>query len=167
MPVHPELRALDIDLPAPPDALLRLSLLMAEPEIDLLRVAEPIESDMALASAAMRAVNTSSYGLKGRVQSVQQAITYLGTSEVAALKFEYGLWAVFPPVPELEPIWQRAARRDILALWAVCRVLMHDPQTLEAVVPRVAVQAELDATLLLRATQRMLEQPAAATQREH
>ena len=31
MPVDPQLRTLDIDIPSQPDALLRLSLLMAEP----------------------------------------------------------------------------------------------------------------------------------------
>jgi hypothetical protein len=43
---------------------------------------------------------------------------------------------------------------------------MNDPQALDAVVRRVAVQAGLDATLLLQAARRLLERPAAATQRE-
>ena len=46
---------------------------------------------MALAAAVLKAVNSSLYGLRGRVQSVQQAITYLGTREVAAVTFEMGL----------------------------------------------------------------------------
>jgi len=45
---------------------------------------------------------------------VQQAITYLGTREVAAVTFEIGLRAVFPPAPELRQLWQRAARRGVL-----------------------------------------------------
>jgi HD-like signal output (HDOD) protein len=62
----------------------------------------------------MKAVNSSLYGLAGRVQSVQQAITYLGTREVAGITFEMGLRAAFPPAPELEPIWHRAAHRGLL-----------------------------------------------------
>jgi HD-like signal output (HDOD) protein len=58
---------------------------------------------MALAAAVMKAVNSSLYGLKGRVQSVQQAITYLGMREVAAITFEMGLRAAFPPAPN----WSR------------------------------------------------------------
>jgi hypothetical protein len=54
---------------------------------------------MALAAAVMKAVNSSLYGLKGRVQSVHQAITYLGMREVAAITFELGLRAAFPPAP--------------------------------------------------------------------
>jgi hypothetical protein len=64
---------------------------------------------MALAAAVMKAVNSSLYGLKGRVQSVQQAVTYLGMREVAGITFEMGLRAAFPPAAELEPLWQRAA----------------------------------------------------------
>jgi len=69
---------------------------------------------MALAAAVLKAVNSSLYGLKGRVQSVQQAITYLGMREVAAITFEMGLRAAFPPAPELEPLWQRAALRGMI-----------------------------------------------------
>lgn len=114
MPVHPELRSLDIDIPSQPDALVRLSLLLADDEINLAAAAELIETDMALAAAVMKAVNSSLYGLRGRVQSVHQAITYLGMREVAAITFEMGLRAAFPPAPELEPLWERAARRGVL-----------------------------------------------------
>jgi HD-like signal output (HDOD) protein len=114
MPVDPELRSLDIDVPAQPDSLVRLSLLLAEDDINLQAAAGLIESDMALAAAVMKAVNSSLYGLKGRVQSVQQAITYLGMREVAAITFEMALRAAFPPEPELEPLWERASRRGLL-----------------------------------------------------
>ena len=114
MAVDPELRELNIDIPAQPEALVRLSLLLAEEAVDLAAVAALVESDMALAAAVMKAVNSSLYGLRGRVQSVQQALTYLGMREVAAITYEMGLRAAFPPSPELEPLWQRAARRGLL-----------------------------------------------------
>src|SRR5688572_2087411 len=114
MSVNPELRQLDIDIPSQPQALVKLSLLLADAEINLPAVASLIESDMALAAAVMKAVNSSLCGLKGRVQSVHQAVTYLGMREVAAITFEMGLRAAFPPAPELDPLWQRAAKRGLL-----------------------------------------------------
>jgi len=69
---------------------------------------------MALAAAVLKAVNSSLYGLSGRVQSVQQAITFLGTREVASVTFEMGLKAVFPTAPELDPVWERAGVRGLL-----------------------------------------------------
>ncbi len=114
MSVNAELRKLDIDIPSQPQSLVRLSLLLAEEDINLQAVATLIETDMALAAAVMKAVNSSLYGLKGRVQSVHQAISYLGMREVAAITFEMGLRAAFPPAAELEPLWERAGRRGLL-----------------------------------------------------
>ena len=114
MPVNPELRSLDIDIPAQPQSLVQLSLLLAADDINLQAASSLIETDMALAAAVMKAVNSSLYGLKGRVQSVHQAVTYLGIREVAAITFEMGLRAAFPPAPELDPLWQRAAHRGLL-----------------------------------------------------
>lgn len=114
MSVDPALRTLDIAIPAQPDSLVRLSLLMADDDMNLGAAAALIEADMALAAAVMKAVNSSLYGLKSRVQSVQQAITYLGMREVAGITFEMGLRAAFPPAIELEPLWSRAATRGLL-----------------------------------------------------
>jgi len=114
MPVDPQLRTLDIQIPSQPDALTRLSLLMAERELNLAALSQLIESDMALAAAVLKAVNSSLYGLSGRVQSVQQSITYLGMREVAGIALEFGLRAVFPPAPELDALWVRAARRGLI-----------------------------------------------------
>jgi HD-like signal output (HDOD) protein len=114
MSVDPELPELNIDIPAQPHALVQLSLLMAEDDVDLKGVSALVESDMALAAAVMKAVNSSLYGLKGRVQSVQQAVTYLGMREIAGITYEMGLRAAFAPAAELEPLWQRAAHRGLL-----------------------------------------------------
>lgn len=114
MPVDPQLRMLDIAIPAQPQALVELSLLLAEEEVNLQAVSTLIEADMALASAVLKAVNSSLYGLKGRVQTVQQAVTYLGMREVAAVTYEMGLRAVFPHTVELEPVWQRAGLRGLV-----------------------------------------------------
>lgn len=114
MSVQTELRTLEIDIPSQPESLVKLSLLLAEDDINLAAISALIEGDMALAAAVMKAVNSSLYGLKGRVQSVQQAVQYLGMREVAAITFEMGLRAAFPPSAELEPLWQRAARRGLV-----------------------------------------------------
>ena len=114
MPVDPQLRSLNIDIPAQPESLVKLSLLLGDDAVNLPALSKLIGGDMALASALLKAVNSSLYGLRGRVQTVQQAIAHLGTREVASITFEMGLRAVFPPAPELEPIWERAAVRGLL-----------------------------------------------------
>ncbi len=114
MPVDPNLRSLKLDLPTQPAALLRLGMLLADDNCDVREVGEMVESDMALASVVLKAVNSSLYGLVGRVQTVRQAVTYLGTREVAAVSYEMGLRAVFPSSPDLDGLWDRAALRGLL-----------------------------------------------------
>ena len=126
MPVDPQLRSLNIDIPAQPEALVKLSLLLAEDDVNLQSLSGLIEGDMALASAVLKAVNSSLYGMSGRVQSVHQAITFLGTREVAAVTFEMGLRAVFPHAPELVPVWERAGVRGLL-MGRIGQALSVDP----------------------------------------
>jgi HD-like signal output (HDOD) protein len=114
MPVDPQLRSLNIDIPAQPESLVNLSMLLADDNVNLQAVSSLISSDMALAAAVLKAVNSSFYGMRGRVQSVQQAITHLGTREVASVTFAMGLKAVFPAAQELEPLWERASVRSLL-----------------------------------------------------
>jgi len=113
-PVDQKLQSLEIDIPAPPQSLVKLASLLADENVDLFTVGALIENDMALAAAVMKAVCAPLYGLKGRVQSVQQAITYLGLREISAVAYEVGLRAVFPQAPELAAVWERAAMRGML-----------------------------------------------------
>lgn len=114
MPVDPQLRSLNIDIPAQPEVLSKLSTLLLDENVNLQAVSALISPDMALAAAVLKAVNSSLYGLRGRVQSVQQAIAHLGTREIASVTFAMGLKAVFPPAPELVPLWERASVRGLL-----------------------------------------------------
>ncbi|MDC8785634.1 HDOD domain-containing protein [Roseateles koreensis] len=114
MPVDPQLRTLEIEIPTQPEVLVKLSLLMAAEDIDLLAMSALVESDMALAAAVLKAVNSSLYGLRGKVQTVHQALTYLGMREVSGITFEMGLRAAFPPTAELDPVWRRASERGVI-----------------------------------------------------
>ncbi|ALT78741.1 MULTISPECIES: HDOD domain-containing protein [unclassified Roseateles] len=114
MSVDPQLRTLEIEIPTQPEVLVKLSLLMAAEDIDLLAMSALVETDMALAAAVLKAVNSSLYGLRGKVQTVHQALTYLGMREVSGITFEMGLRAAFPPAAELDPVWRRASERGVM-----------------------------------------------------
>jgi HD-like signal output (HDOD) protein len=114
MNIDPALRALNIDLPASPYTLVKLSLLIGSEGTAVSDMASLIQSDMALASAIVRTVNSAKFGLPKQVETVHEAVRYLGTSEVAGMTYEMGLRAAFPPSPLIEPIWDRAGRRGRL-----------------------------------------------------
>jgi HD-like signal output (HDOD) protein len=104
----------NIDVPAQPESLAKLGALLAQEDVNLQEVARLIEHDMALAAAVMKAVNSPYYGLRGRVQNVQQATSYLGLREIAALTYEIGLRSVFPDAVELQAVWERACVRGLI-----------------------------------------------------
>ena len=114
MAIDPSLRALDIDLPACPQILVKLSLLMHDEDANLQSIGALIEGDMALASAVVRSVNSAMFGLLRRVDSVSEAVRYLGTREVSALTFEIGLRGAFAPSPMLTALWDRAGKRGLV-----------------------------------------------------
>lgn len=110
LPLKPE----NIDVPAQPESLAKLGALLAKEDVNLQDVATLIERDMALAAAVMKAVSSPYYGLRGRVQNVQQATSYLGLREISALTYEIGLRSVFPDAVELKAVWERAALRGLI-----------------------------------------------------
>ncbi|HSV71737.1 MAG TPA: HDOD domain-containing protein [Methylibium sp.] len=126
MAIDPVLRTLDIDLPACPQTLVQLSLLMHDEDANLQSISALIERDMALAAAVVRTVNSALFGLLRRVESVPEAVRYLGTREVSALTFEIGLRGAFPPSPTLNALWDRAGRRG-LAMGRAAPALDIDP----------------------------------------
>ena len=114
MPIDPLLRSLKVDIPAQPDALVKLSLMIGDEDANMQQIGALIAGDMALASAVLKTVNSALYGLNTRVSTVQQAVSYLGTREVSLVTFGMGLRAVFPKAPELDLLWQRAGVRAML-----------------------------------------------------
>ncbi|MEY2686181.1 MAG: hypothetical protein RL375_379 [Pseudomonadota bacterium] len=117
MPLPAELRALQVDLPACPRTLLELLPLLDEGNerhADLDAMAAIVEADMALAAAVVRTVNSAMFGLLRRVDTVGDAMRYLGTSEVAALTYATALRAAFAPTPPLNRLWDQAAACGLL-----------------------------------------------------
>ena len=110
MPLPDELRLLDADLPACPRTLLDMLVLLNDENAPVSAMATVIERDMALASAVVRTVNSAMYGLLRRVETVNEAVRYIGTREVAAITFATALRAAFPATPQLEALWDFAAR---------------------------------------------------------
>jgi HD-like signal output (HDOD) protein len=104
-------QALRLELPSPPACLAEMQHLLAQPVCDMQAVSALIESDMSLAAAVLKTVNSSLFGLSGRVQTVREATTYLGVRQVCGLTLQHGLRAAFPSAAELDELWERAGHR--------------------------------------------------------
>ncbi len=66
------------DLPAPPQAALRVLQVCADPSSDARQVAAVVEQDPSLTAEVLKVVNSAFFGLAGRVKSVQHAVSILG-----------------------------------------------------------------------------------------
>ncbi len=126
MSIDPKLRELNIDLPACPATLVKLSLMMADDNVCIADMATLIEADMALSAAVVRTVNSAMFGLLKRVETVHDGVRYLGMAQVASLTYEIGLRGAFPPTPLLQTLWDRASIRG-MAMGRIARQMDVDP----------------------------------------
>ncbi len=110
----PNLRKLDIELPASPPATLRLAGLLAKEDVSVAEVAEVIEGDLALAAAVVRTVNSAMFGVLRRVETVAEAVMFLGMREVSGITLELGLRTRFPPSEAMNRLWDAARLRGLL-----------------------------------------------------
>jgi HD-like signal output (HDOD) protein len=114
MPLPAALRRLEVELPACPRTLMEMMTLLGREDTSVSALAEVIEADMALAAAVVRTVNSAMFGLLRRVETVGEAVRYLGTREVAAITFETALRAAFTPTPAMDAVWLHASRAGLL-----------------------------------------------------
>lgn len=114
MNLPPAMRHLDVDLPACPRALVQMMALLQREDASLREMAELVETDLALAAAVVRTVNSAMFGLLRRIETVGEALRYLGQREVAAITFEVALRGSFEPSPAMDRLWQQASQAGLL-----------------------------------------------------
>jgi HD-like signal output (HDOD) protein len=103
---------LQVELPARPSVLVALGAQMQLEEPDFGQISELIKADPGLASAVVKTANSPYVGLGRRVNSVLQALYYLGMGEVFSIVTGVMLRRVFAGDPEaMERLWDESARR--------------------------------------------------------
>jgi HD-like signal output (HDOD) protein len=126
-------------LPKLPNATLDLLPVLAKPGTGAKEVAKIIERDQATAARLLRWVNSSFYGLEGKVSSLQRAITVLGMETVRSVVLEdaFSRGVKFKGLPGVSPhtIWRHAAASSVAA--------KHIARQTRGVEPDVAATAGL------------------------
>ncbi|MEY4752473.1 MAG: hypothetical protein RJA44_148 [Pseudomonadota bacterium] len=126
MPLSGMLGALEVELPACPRTLLELLAMLEDENGSVQNMARLIESDMALASAVVRTVNTAMFGLLRRVETVGEAVLCLGMREVGAITYSIALHSAFPSTPPLQRLWEESSRCALL-MGRSARAMNLDP----------------------------------------
>ncbi|MBI3149961.1 MAG: HDOD domain-containing protein [Betaproteobacteria bacterium] len=104
--------AASVGIPSKPELLTRLSLETSRLEPDFRRIADLIARDVGMSAAIVKTANSSLFGLRTRVHSVQQAVNFLGLRTITHLVTGLALRAAFsgPDQPALERFWDVSAR---------------------------------------------------------
>jgi HD-like signal output (HDOD) protein len=95
-------------LPASHRAIER-ALQCEEPSIT--RVGQIISGDIAMSAKILQLVNSAFFGLARRVETIEQAVTLLGTDIIRALLLSNAAFALFPPAASnfsAEVLWQHS-----------------------------------------------------------
>lgn len=108
-------KLLNAELPPRPAVLASLTEQMHSDDPDLAQVSKLVSSDVGLAAAVVKTVNSPYFGLGRQVASVQQAVTYLGLAEVFGIVTGALLRRSFPSSePLMERLWDESAQRGAL-----------------------------------------------------
>lgn len=111
-------------IPPRPALLDQLTALRGNPDMNLVKVADLIATDIGLSAAILKAANSPVFGSRRTITSVQQAVSLLGTrniiSLVSGLLLRLSLTAESPPV--IEQFWERTMQEASIAA-ALCERL--------------------------------------------
>lgn len=78
-------------LPTLPTVAIRLIDLSKDPDVDFKEVVEVIKTDPAIAARILKAVNSSYFGLRSEVKSLDKAVPILGTTVLTSLALSFSL----------------------------------------------------------------------------
>ena len=70
------------NIPAIPEAILALQQEIAKQEPDLSKIGEILASDIALSGMALKIINSASFGLSRKIDSISQATMLLGLNKI-------------------------------------------------------------------------------------
>lgn len=101
-----------------PDVWVRISQLLDDPRADAAALGEVVAHDPALTSRLLRLVNSASYGLPSRVETVSRAVALVGTEELRHLVLSAAatgaLQRLRPQGLDLEAFWHHSVHCALL-----------------------------------------------------
>jgi HD-like signal output (HDOD) protein len=104
-------------IPPRPRILEQITEEMQRKEPDLARLESIICADVSISGSLIKLVNSPFYGLRRRVESIQDALVLLGLDTVASCIASIVLHQLLPSPPRLERFWDASARIAQVSAW--------------------------------------------------
>ena len=132
IPLRPiELILGEIKLPALPQVLLELMRVINDPKCGAGDIAEVIRLDMSLASHLLRLVNSAYYNFPFTIDTVDRAVTLIGTKEITTLAFSSSFLNMFKKgdtLFDMEAFWKHSVSCSIAARSLAKRAQNGNPE---------------------------------------
>lgn len=132
IPLKPiELLLREIKLPALPQVLLELMRVINDPKCGSGDIAEVIRLDMSLASHLLRLVNSAYYSFPFTIDTVDRAVTLIGTKEITTLAFSSSFLNMFKKegaLFDMEAFWKHSVSCSIAARSIAKRAQKGNPE---------------------------------------
>jgi HD-like signal output (HDOD) protein len=90
------------DLPSAPRVYAALTQALSDPEVPLARIAQIVEQDVAISAKVLQLVNSAFFGLARSVNSVRDAVSYLGVNILQSLVVKVEAFRIFVPSEHVE-----------------------------------------------------------------
>ncbi len=108
-----------LDLISLPDVYLKLKNILDHPDFSMAKVAVVISQDPAITLRLLRLVNSSYFGLRTKVETVDRAVTLLGTDQILDLVLTTSVAQSFnglvTEVMDMPKFWRRSVNCAIIA----------------------------------------------------
>ena len=103
-----------IVIPPQPAILMAIMREKDEGNADPREIARLISSDMGLSAAVLKTINSSFYGLRDKVVSIDRAVSLLGIKNISTLVMGFSLRSIAPG-PEMEAFWEHSTRTALVS----------------------------------------------------
>jgi len=113
-----------------PDLFLRINEMIDSQRHSAIDIAQVISQDTNLSARLLKMVNSSFYGLRGKVDTISRAITIIGTSDLRNLAITTATAEVFAGIPpelaNLNQFWRDSVSTGVIAKeLATCSHVLH------------------------------------------
>lgn len=113
-----------------PDLFLRINEMIDSRRHSAIDIAHVISQDTNLSARLLKLVNSSFYGLRGRVDTISRAITIIGTSDLRNLAITTATAEVFTGIPpelvNMDQFWRNSVSTGVIAKeLASCSHVLH------------------------------------------
>ena len=107
------------DLPTLPDVYLRVKEVVENPKASMVDLARALSVDPAMTAKVLKLVNSSFYGLSGKIETVSRAASILGMQPIHDLVLATSVGTAFSkassPIMDMHVFWQSSVERGLLA----------------------------------------------------